>query len=89
LPPAEFFVGVDGTAEVHAVCVTNIEGQVLSQFIAEHSADGIALLVHRLARFGEPIDIPVGIERRDGRLVDLPLEAGYPVVPVSPNAIKT
>jgi transposase len=89
LPPAEFFVGVDWAAEVHAVCVINIEGKVLSQFSVEHSADGIALLVHRLANFGEPIDIPIGIERPDGRLVDLLLEAGHPVVPVSPNAIKT
>ena len=32
LPPAEFFVGVDWAAEVHAVCVINIEGKVLSQF---------------------------------------------------------
>ena len=31
----------------------------------------------------------MGIERPDGRLVDLLLEAGHPVVPVSPNAIKT
>ena len=49
MPPAELFVGVDWAAEVHAVCVINIEGQVLSQFLVEHSADGIALLVHRLA----------------------------------------
>ena len=89
LPPAEFFVGVDWAAEVHAVCVINIEGNVLSQFSVEHSADGIALLVHRLANFGEPIDIPIGIERPDGRLVDLLLEAEYPAVPVSPNAIKS
>jgi len=31
----------------------------------------------------------VGIERPDGRLVDVLLEAGYPVVPVSLTAIKT
>ena len=33
--------------------------------------------------------MPVAIERPDGRLVDALLEAGHPVVPVSPNAIKT
>ena len=33
--------------------------------------------------------MPVGIERPDGRLVDAVLEAGHPMVPVSPNAIKT
>jgi transposase len=32
--------------------------------------------------------MPVAIERPDGRLVDLLLEAGHPVVPVKPNAIK-
>ena len=32
--------------------------------------------------------MPVAIERPNGRLVDLLLEAGHPVVPVSPNAIK-
>ena len=31
----------------------------------------------------------MGIERPDGRLVDALLQAGHPVVPVSPNAIKT
>jgi hypothetical protein len=30
----------------------------------------------------------VAIERPDGRLVDRLLEAGHPVVPVQPNAIK-
>ena len=32
--------------------------------------------------------MPVAIERPNGRLVDLLLEAGHPVVPVKPNAIK-
>ena len=32
--------------------------------------------------------LPVAIERPDGRLVDGLLEAGHPVVPVQPNAIK-
>jgi transposase len=31
--------------------------------------------------------MPIAIERPNGRLVDLLLEAGHPVVPVSPNAI--
>jgi hypothetical protein len=33
--------------------------------------------------------ITVAIERPDGRLVDTQMEAGNPVVPVNPNAIKT
>lgn len=89
LPLARAFVGIDWAAEVHAVCVMDTAGTIVSAFPIEHSADGIALLIRRLARHGDPADVPVGIERPNGRLVDLLLEAGYPVVPVSPNAIKT
>ena len=89
LPPARCYVGLDWAAETHAVCVLDAAGTVLTSFTIAHSADGIASLISRLAKYGEPIDIPVGIERPDGRLVDLLLEAGHPVVPVSPNAIKS
>ena len=89
LPEALFFTGIDWAAETHAVCVTDAGGKIAAEFTIEHSADGIALLVRRLARYGEAGVMPVAIERPDGRLVDLLLEAGHPVVPVSPNAIKT
>jgi transposase len=89
LPEALFFTGIDWAAETHAVCVTDAGGKITAEFTIEHSADGITLLVRRLARYGEAGVMPVAIERPDGRLVDLLLEAGHPVVPVSPNAIKT
>jgi transposase len=89
LPPARCYVGLDWAAETHAVCVIDHDGTVLTSFTIAHSADGIAMLIRRLVTYGDPIDVPVGIERPDGRLVDLLLEAGHPVVPVSPNAIKT
>jgi transposase len=89
LPEALFFTGIDWAAETHAVCVMDAAGQIEAQFTIEHSADGIALLARRLARYGDPGEVPVAVERPDGRLVDLLLEAGHPVVPVSPNAIKT
>lgn len=88
LPEAQVLVGIDWAAEVHAVCVMNAAGKVTAQFTVAHSADGIAGLTRRLARLGDPADVPVAIERPDGRLVDLLLEAGHPVVPVKPNAIK-
>jgi transposase len=88
LPEALFFTGIDWAAETHAVCVMDARGKIAAEFTIEHSADGIALLVRRLARYGEPGVMPVAIERPNGRLVDLLLEAGHPVVPVSPNAIK-
>jgi transposase len=89
LPEALFFTGIDWAAETHAVCVMDAAGKIVAEFTIEHSADGIALLVRRLARHGEAYGMPVAIERPNGRLVDLLLEAGHPVVPVSPNAIKT
>jgi transposase len=89
LPEALFFTGIDWAAETHAVCVLDAAGKIAAQFTIEHSADGIAALVRRLARYGEAGGMPVAIERPDGRLVDLLLEAGHPVVPVKPNAIKT
>jgi len=89
LPEALFFTGIDWAAETHAVCVMDAGGKIVAEFTIEHSADGIATLARRLARYGEAGDVPVAIERPDGRLVDLLLEAGHPVVPVKPNAIKT
>jgi transposase len=89
LPDALFFTGIDWAAGTHAVCVMDAGGKIAAGFTIEHSADGIATLIRRLARYGEAGDMPVAIERPDGRLVDLLLEAGHPVVPVKPNAIKT
>ena len=88
LPDAQVFTGIDWAAAEHAVCVMNAAGKIISEFKIGHSADGIAALIRRLGRLGNPGDLPVAIERPDGRLVDLLLEAGHPVVPVKPNAIR-
>lgn len=85
---ALFFVGIDWAAQSHAVCVMDQAGKVVARFTIDHSADGIATLARRLAKYAAAEDIPIAIERPNGRLVDLLLEAGHPVVPVSPNAIK-
>jgi transposase len=89
LPEALFFTGIDWAAATHAVCVMDAAGTITAEFTIAHSADGITQLIRRLARYGDPASIPIAIERPNGRLVDLLLEAGHPVVPVSPNAIKT
>jgi len=82
------FAGIDWASQEHAVCVHDGAGRKLASFSITHSAVGFEDLVGRLARFGEPAELPVAIERPDGRLVDRLLEAGHPVVPVSSNAIK-
>jgi transposase len=88
LPDALFFTGIDWAAETHAVCVLDAAGKIAAEFTIEHSADGIATLIRRLARYGAAGGMPAAIERPDGRMADLLLEAGHPVVPVKPNAIK-
>jgi transposase len=86
---ALYYVGIDWAAEVHAVCVQDAAGRRLAAFPVEHTAAGLAGLIRRLSRLGEPGQIPIAIERPDGRLVDALLEAGHPIVAVKPNAIKT
>lgn len=89
VPGAVLYVGVDWAAETHAVCVMDPSGKVVARFTVAHSAEGLGRLVRKLAGLGDPADLPVAIERPSGVLVDALLEAGHPVVPVSPNAIKT
>ena len=89
LAESPFYVGIDWAAETHAVCVLDGAGRAAAAFTIAHTAAGFAQLLRELARLTEdPVEVPVGIERPDGRLVDALLEAGHPVVPVSPNAIK-
>jgi transposase len=83
-----YYVGVDWAAAVHAVCVLDAAGKRVAAFTIDHSAAGLVALTARLARLGAAEHMPVGIERPDGRVVDALLEAGHPVVPVKPNAIK-
>lgn len=80
--------GIDWATEEHAVCVLDDDGRVVDRFTIAHSAIGFDRLTTRLARHGVAADVPVGIERPDGRLVDWLLEAGHTVVPVKTNAIK-
>jgi transposase len=82
------FCGIDWASERHTVCVLDDAGTTISTFQVAHSADGLEQLVARLCRLGDPAELPVAIERPDGRLVDRLLEAGHPVVPVQANAIK-
>jgi len=82
------FVGIDWASEEHAVCVLDEVGRSTSSFTIAHSSEGFENLVRRLASLGPVGAVPVAIERPDGRLVDCLLEAGHPVVAVSPNAIK-
>jgi len=84
-----FFVGIDWAAVEHAVCVLDQTGRKVAAFTIAHTAAGFARLATRLGKLGDAERMTVAIERPDGRLVDALLEAGHPVMPVKPNAIKS
>ncbi len=83
-----FFVGLDWASHHHAVCILDETGEARWQGSIEHSAAGLGELFRQLARFGAPASLPVALERPSGLLVDTLVDAGYPVVPIHPNALK-
>ena len=79
------FCGVDWGAALHAACIVDDAGRVADRFEVRHDAAGVAELIRRLRKHGRP---PVAIERPSGLLVDTLIDAGIPVVPIHPNAVK-
>ena len=81
--------GLDWGGASHAVCVIDREsGSVVDRFEAVHDRKGLAEMMRRLARVAPPEEMPVSIERPSGLIVDVLVEAGHPVVPIHPNAVK-
>jgi len=83
-----YFTGIDWASDKHDVCVIDAAGSVHARFVIAHTAEGLADLVRRLKRFGKPAQLPIAIERPSGLLIDTLVEAGFPVVPIHPNALK-
>jgi transposase len=83
-----FRVGVDWGGDAHAVCVIDAQGTIAARFEVAHTAEGLAELARRLAKFGPPASSPVAIERPSGLVVDALIAAGHPVVPIHPNVVK-
>ena len=84
----KYMAGLDWASHEHAVCVVDDSGSVRTRFVVQHSASGIAELRRRLATFGPPASVPVAIERPSGLLVDALVDAGHPIFPIHPNALK-
>jgi transposase len=83
-----YLTGIDWASDKHDVCVLDPGGAVEDRFIIHHTAEGLAELVRRLRRLGDPTRLPIAIERPSGLLVDTLVEAGFPVRPIHPNALK-
>jgi transposase len=80
------YVGIDWASRAHELCVVDEQGAVVERFGFGHSERGVSGALERLARLGNPSEMPVAIERPDGLLVDRLLEAGHEVVPIHANA---
>jgi transposase len=84
-PPGGVTGGLDWARDDHAVAVVDARGRELVRHSVEHSAAGLAELVHVFRDAG---CLEVAIERPDGPVVDALLSAGLTVVVISPNQVK-
>lgn len=84
----EYFAGLDWGSAEHAACVVDDKGAVITALEVTHTAEGLAKLLKRLARIAPAADIPIAIERPSGLVVDTLVDAGHPIVPIHPNALK-
>lgn len=82
------FAGVDWASERHAVCIIDERGEVKERLVVPHTRLGLAELASRLGRHAEPAELPVGIERPDGPVVDALVAAGFAVVIIPPHVVK-
>ena len=83
-----YFVGVDWASQEHAVCVIDERARAVLRTTIAHTAEGLHELRTALTRLAAPTDLPVAVERPSGLLIDTFVEAGFPVVPIHPNALK-
>lgn len=82
------FVGLDWGNVEHAACVIDEQGTIVAQLGVRHTAEGLQQLLTQLARIAPPKELSIAIERPSGLVVDTLVEAGHPVVPIHPNALK-
>ena len=84
----KYFAGLDWASRTHAVCVVDEQGSVVDRFDFAHDAAGLAECRRRLDRFNAGGAVAVAIERPSGLIVDALVDAGHPVFPIHPNAVK-
>lgn len=79
------FIGLDWGEQHHHVHALNQAGGVVLTLRVAHDRAGLEDLRAALAALGEPDEVGVAIERREGLLVDHLLAWGHPVYPVNPK----
>ena len=84
-PPNDVTAGVDWARDDHAIAIVDDRGRQIHRCAVEHTVAGLRQLITTLGKHGVG---EVAIERPDGPVVDVLLEAGLTVVVVSPNQVK-
>ncbi len=80
-------VGIDWGREEHAVCVLDVDGEVLSEWTLKHSGSALQALTDRLSELagGKADHVHVCIELTRGSLVETLMERGFHVYGVNPK----
>jgi transposase len=81
----EVFVGLDWGEQHHQVHALDGGSTTRLSFRVPHDRSGLERLRAALAGLGNPSEVGVAIERREGLLVDHLLSWGHPVYPVNPK----
>ncbi len=81
----DIFVGIDWGEQHHQVHALDGGGATLLSLRVPHDRSGLERLRVALSALGEPPEVGVAIERREGLLVDHLLAWGQPVYPVNPK----
>lgn len=81
----EVFIGIDWGEQHHQVHALDGGGGTALSLRVPHDRSGLERLRVALAGLGEPSEVGVAIERREGLLVDHLLAWGYPIYPVNPK----
>jgi len=81
----KLFAGLDWASKTHMVCVVDDAGKIKVRFEIPNSGKSFTGLVKRLTKLGVE---GVAIERCDGPLVEALLDAGLPVVVITPRQVK-
>jgi transposase len=83
--PIRISAGVDWAKDDHAVAIVGTEGEVIDRFTITHDAAGLRSMVRRLLKAGVE---EVGIERVDGPIVEVLLQAELTVFVIPPSQVK-
>lgn len=83
-----YFVGLDWASQEHTVCIIDAQARVIWRALIPHTAEGLTALRTKLAKLAAPSSLPVAVERPSGLLVDILVDAGFPVTPIHPNVLK-